>query len=146
LSALHAVLGALALGVNLFAGLLGAWRWWQVEPSRTFWVALRAGQVAILLVVVQGAVLLLADYELPRLHLVYGLVPVAISFLAEQLRLASADTVLAARDLPDAQAVGKLPPAEQRSVVTAILRREMGVMAASALVVAALAFRASGIF
>jgi hypothetical protein len=144
-NALHAVLGGLAVGVNLFAGLLGWWRWYRVEPSRTFWIALRAGQVAILLVVVQGSLLLLADEELPELHLIYGLVPVAISFLAEQLRLAAADTVLAARDLPDAKAVGKLPEAQQRSIVTAILRREMGVMTASALVVAALAFRASGI-
>jgi len=101
-NALHAVLGGLALGVNLFAGLLGSFRWYRVEPSRTFWIALRAGQVAILLVVVQGALLLLAGEELPELHLIYGLVPVAVSFLAEQLRLAAADTVLAARDLPDA--------------------------------------------
>jgi uncharacterized membrane protein len=145
MSALHAVLGGLALAVNLLAGLYGAWRWWQVEPSRVFWIALRAGQALVVLVVAQGAVLLLLDYELPTLHLVYGLVPVAVSFLAEQLRLAAADTVLSARGLADAQAVGRLPDAEQRSIVLAVVRREMGVMAASALVVAALSLRASGL-
>jgi hypothetical protein len=145
MSALHAVLGGLALAVNLLAGLYGAWRWWRVEPSRAFWIGVRAGQALVVLVVAQGAVLLVLDYELPTLHLVYGLVPIAVSFLAEQLRLAAADTVLAARDLPDAEAVGRLPAPEQHSVVLAIVRREMGVMAASALVVAALAFRASGL-
>ena len=64
------------------------------------------------------------------------MLPVAVGFVAEQLRLASAQTVLDARDLEDAQAVGALPEAEQRSVVAAILRRELGVMAAAALVIA----------
>ena len=145
MSALHAILGGLAVAVNLFAGAWGAWRWWRVEPSRLFWIALRAGQALVVAVVAQGGILLLLDYELPALHLVYGLVPIAVSFLAEQLRLVSAATVLEARGLPDAQAVGRLPAAQQRSVVLAIIRREMGVMAASALVVAALGLRASGL-
>ena len=41
-------------------------------------------------------------------------------------------------------AVGRLPPAEQQAVVRAIVRRETGVMAASALVVALLGLRAAG--
>jgi hypothetical protein len=52
--------------------------------------------------------------------------------------------VLDARDLEDAQAVGELDEAGQRSVVLAIVRREMGVMAASAVVLAFLAARAWG--
>ena len=67
-----------------------------------------------------------------------------MSFLAEQLRLASADTVLQARDLPDAQAMRGLPEAEQHAIVHAIVRRETGVMAASALVVFLLGLRAGG--
>ena len=47
------------------------------------------------------------------------------------------------RDLPDAQAVGALPESEQRSVVLAVVRREIGVMALAALVVAFLALRAA---
>jgi hypothetical protein len=58
------------------------------------------------------------------------------------LRLAAADTVLAQRGLEGRADVEALPPAEQRGLVNAILRREMGVMAASALVVAALGARA----
>ena len=80
--------------------------------------------------------------ELPDLHLIYGLTPVLVSFLGEQLRLASADTVLQARGLEDSAAVGRLAAAEQQDVVRAIVRREMGVMAASALVVAVLGLRA----
>jgi hypothetical protein len=144
-STLHAVLGGAVVLVNLAAGLYGALRWYRVEPSQLFWILLRAGQVLLLAEVVQGGVLLLLDYELPRLHLVYGLVPVVVSFLGEQLRLVSAQTVLDARGIPDAHAVGKLPRAEQRSVVVAIVRREMGVMAAAALVIAALGVRAGGL-
>ena len=57
-------------------------------------------------------------------------------------RIVSAEQVLENREIPDAQAVGALPEAEQRSVVLAIMRRELGVMAAAALVVALLALRA----
>jgi hypothetical protein len=75
---------------------------------------------------------------------VYALTPVAVSFVAEQLRIVSAQTVLDARGLPDAQALGSRSEAEQRSVVVAILRRETGVMALAALVVCFLALRALG--
>src|ERR671924_254311 len=67
--------------------------------------------------------------------------PVAVGLVAEQFRAASAQTVLDARELEDAQAVGRLDEDGQRSVVLAILRREMGVMALAALVVAFLALR-----
>ena len=91
-----------------------------------------------------GAVLLLMGRHLPRLHLIYGLVPLAVAFVAEQLRLAAAETVLQQRNLEGREAVAALPEPEQRALVAAIVRRETGVMAASALVVAALAVRAMG--
>jgi len=87
-------------------------------------------------------VLLLDGRDLPRLHLIYGLVPLAVAFVAEQLRLASADTVLASRDLEDAQAMRGLPESEQHEIVHQIIRREVGVMAVSAFVVAVLGLRA----
>ena len=64
--------------------------------------------------------------------------------MAEQLRVISAQTILDRRDLADAQAVGGLSEPEQRVVVTEIMRRELGVMALSALVVVFLALRAAG--
>ena len=44
--------------------------------------------------VVIGAVLLLDGRDLPRLHLVYGLTPIAVAFLAEQLKLLATQTLL----------------------------------------------------
>ena len=58
--------------------------------------------------------------------------------------MTAAETVLDDAGLENAQAVGELDEADQRSVVLAIVRREMGVMAAGAFVVAFLALRAWG--
>ena len=110
-----------------------------------FWVLLRASQVcAVVLALVAGVAVVLGHRPDDGLFWVYALTPVAVGFFAEQLRAVSAAAVLEARGLPDAQAVGTLPEDEQRSVVLAILRREMGVMALAAGVVCFLALRALG--
>ncbi|MDX6642283.1 MAG: hypothetical protein QOD76_245 [Solirubrobacteraceae bacterium] len=140
----HAVLGLLVTGLFAAAGALGGWRWYRVEHSRAFWLLLRAGQAVLLLEVLDGGLLLaLGKSPADDLHYVYGLLPLAVSFIAEQLRVAAAETVLAARGLESAQAVGRLPEADQRSVVTAIVRRELGVAALGALVITALLLRAA---
>jgi hypothetical protein len=144
-TAFHVGLGSALIAVNLAAGLWGAWCWWRVRPAPGFWPLLRAGQVLVVLQAVDGGILVLADYELPELHLVYGLVPLGVAFLAEQLRVAAAGTVLAQHDLEGRADVERLSKDEQHSLVLAIVRREVGVMAASALVVAALGVRASGL-
>jgi hypothetical protein len=137
---------AVLVGVtNAAAGLLGAWRWYTVEPSRAFWVLARTGQAAAILQALAAGVLAVSGFRpADRLYWLYALLPVAVSFVAEQLRIASAQTVLDARGLPDAQAVGTLDERGQRSVVLAIVRREMGVVAAAAIVIAFLAVRALG--
>jgi hypothetical protein len=130
---------------NLVAGAFGAWRWWLVEPSRAFWVLCRAGQaLAVAQAAVAGVLAALGFDPAAGLYWLYALLPVAVSFVAEQLRVTAAEAVLDARNLEDAKAVGELDEAAQRSVVLAIVRREMGVMAASAVVVAFLAARAWG--
>ena len=91
-----------------------------------------------------GVVLSLSGEELPPLHLVYGLTPLGVAFVAEQLRLIAAQTELDQRKLEGRDAVQALPAEQQRELVRAIVRREVGVMAASALVVALLGVRASG--
>jgi hypothetical protein len=141
-TALHVGLGVALIAVNLAAGLWGAYGWWRHRHVPGFWPLLRVGQALVMLQAVDGAVLILMGRDLPELHLIYGLVPIGVSFLAEQLRLAAADTVLAQRGLEGRADVEALPPGEQRELVRAIVRREMGVMAASALVVTALALRA----
>ena len=145
MTALHVALGVALIASNVAAGAWGSWCWWRRRDAPGFWPLLRVGQGLVMLQAVDGAVLLLIGRDLPELHLIYGLVPLGVSFLAEQLRLAAADTVLAQRDLGGRADVEALPHAEQRELVRAIVRREMGVMAASALVVAVLGVRASGL-
>ena len=130
---------------NLVAGALGAWGWWTVVTSRAFWVVCRAGQaLAVVLAVVAGVLAALGFDPASQLFWLYALLPVAVSFVGEQLRVTAAEAVLDHRDLENAQAVGRLDEAGQRSVVMAILRREMGTMAAAAIVIAFLALRAWG--
>lgn len=145
MTAAHAILGTLVLAASLAAGLWGGWSWWRAEPRRSFWTLLRASQIALVAEVLLGAVMLLGGREPARLHLLYGLLPLGVSFVAEQLRLVAADQVLDRRDLESARAMEALPTAEQHAIVAEIVRRETGVMAASALVVFALALRASGV-
>jgi hypothetical protein len=73
----------------------------------------------------------------------YGILPLLVSVIAESLRAASAQLVLDQRGLESAQEVRKLPDEQQRAVVVAIIRREMGVMALTGLVVVVLLVRAA---
>jgi hypothetical protein len=153
MSGVHSFLGAVtifvnaaaaAIGIGLFVVLRGAAAAPRNSGTRAFWVLLRAGQGLVLVDAVIGAALLLDGKELPPLHLIYGLVPIAVSFVAEQLRLASADIELQKRDLENARQVATLPEVDQHKLVAGIIRRETGVMAASAGVVALLCLRAQG--
>jgi hypothetical protein len=144
LTAVHVALGIVVTALFAAAGLLGAWRWWRVEASPAFGTLLRSAQALLVLQAAVGGVLVLLDRRpSDDLHYVYGLLPLAVSFVAEQLRLAAAESVLAARDLESARAVGALPEPEQRSVAVAIVRRELGVLALGALVSAGLCVRAA---
>ncbi len=134
----------LLVALSGLPGLLGAWRWYRLESSRTFWILLRVAQVAALLFGLAIGVLAVAGhYSSEQLFYLYALLPLAIGFVAEQLRVASAQTILDQHDLADARAVGELPEGEQQSIVAAIVRREMGVMTLSAWVVVFLALRAA---
>jgi hypothetical protein len=144
------VAGAIAVAaLNATAGLLGAWLWYDGDVGerggRAFWTLLRAGQgSALVLALAVGSLAVAGNYSTDQLFYLYALLPLAIGVVAEQLRITSAQTILDQRDLPDAQAVGALPESEQHLVVREIVRREVGVMALSALVVVFLALRAAG--
>ena len=142
MTAVHVVVGVALVVVNLAAGALGVWRWRRGELSRAFWPLLRTGQALVVLEALDGGVLILLGEDLPRLHLIYGLVPLGVSYIAEQLRATSAQAVLDARGVASAR---ELPAEDADAAVLDILLREMGVMAASALVVAALGLRAGGV-
>jgi hypothetical protein len=141
-----AAFAALAVAaLNAIAALLGAWQWWTVSPSRAFWIAARTGQAAAIGLAVLAGVLALLGFEpADGLYWLYALLPVAVGFVAEQFRVTSAETVLEARGLEDAVAVGRLDEPGQRSVVLAIMRRELGIVALAAGVIAFLALRAVG--
>jgi len=137
--------GAVAVAaLNAVPVALGTWRWYRGDSSRGFWIALRVAQAGALVYAVAVGVLAAAGHSSSEhLFYLYALLPLAVAFVAEQLRIASAQTILDQRDLADAQAVGELPEAEQHAVVAAIVRREMGVMTLSAMVVIFLAWRAA---
>lgn len=141
---MHLVLGLAVTAVFAVVAVLGAWHWYRFQPSRLFWSLLRAGQVLLVLEVLAGGLLLLIGRDVgDDLHLLYGILPLVVSFVAEQLRITSAETVLEARGLADAQAVGRLPAEQQRSVVVAIVRRELGVMTLAAVFILGLLLRAA---
>ncbi len=142
MSDLHVWIGAVTVGANAAAALIGAVAWLLWANPKVFWLTLRAGQVLVIVSCVIGAVLLLEGRDLPRLHLVYALTPVAVSFLAEQLRIVTTPTFLEQRGLEGGKDVAKLPKVEQEALVSAILRRELAIMATSAGVVATLVARA----
>lgn len=140
------VSAAVALAaINVAPALLGAWSWRVSEPSKAFWALLRTGQAAAAaFAAFVGVLAITGAHSRESLFYLYALLPLAVSFVAEQLRVASAQMVLDRRGLPDAQAVGKLAVAEQHEIVRMIVRREIGVMAISAAVVVFLALRAAG--
>ncbi|HWK28654.1 MAG TPA: hypothetical protein VNS09_18960 [Solirubrobacter sp.] len=142
---LHTVFGAIAIGANLLAAAIGAGAWLAKRNPKLFWIVLRIGQGLIMLQAVIGAALLLDGRDLPRLHLVYGLTPIAVAFLAEQLKLLAAQSLLDKHGYSGGADVAKLPRDEQLAFVTAVLRREVGTMATAAFVVAILAARAQGV-
>jgi len=144
------VAGCIAVAaLNLIAALLGLVSVYLGDASgalsRSFWVMLRVGQgSALALAIAVGSLAVAGHYSNEKLFYLYALLPLAIAFLAEQLRVASAQTVLDQRGLESSQAVAKLPEGDQHALVGTILRREMTVMAISAAVVVFLALRAAG--
>jgi hypothetical protein len=146
------VAGALAVAaLNAIPGLLGVWVWHRGDPAAdrratgAFWVMLRVGQgSALTLAIAVGSLAAAGRDSSEQLFYLYALLPLAVAFVAEQLRVTSAQTILDQRGLENAQEVGSLPDGEQQAIVSAVLRREVGVMALSALVVVFLALRAAG--
>jgi hypothetical protein len=139
----HIVVGVVTIVLTGAAGAWGAWCWWRVRSSAWFWRLLRASQVAVVIQAAIGGVLLLMHRKAPGLHVLYGVLPLLVSFLAEQLKISSAQMVLDQRGFESAGAVGKLPADEQQEVVVSILQREVGVMVLAAVVNVVLLARAA---
>jgi hypothetical protein len=135
----HLIGGIAVLVTNLVAGAWGGVAWLRQRPSVAFWHMLRIAQAAVVAQVLLGAVLILLGRESPDgLHYVYGLLPLVVSLLAEAVRAGAAERELVGLDFES------LPRERQRLIALAIVRRETGIMAASALIVLFLALRAAG--
>src|ERR1700736_4775970 len=84
----HLVVGVLAIALSGAVALQGAWGWWQARSSVWFWRLLRVGQAVIVVQVALGGVLVLLGHKPPGLHVIYGILPLLVSLVAEALRAA----------------------------------------------------------
>jgi hypothetical protein len=135
----HIATGFLLLAANALAGIWGGVAWLRKEPSVGFWYALRVAQVVVVIQVTLGSILLLSGRNAPSgLHYLYGVLPLLVSLSAEALRAGVSERELEGLDFES------LPRDRRRAIALAIVRRETGIMAVSALVVLALALRAIG--
>src|SRR5207302_5133262 len=110
----HLIVGVLTILLTGVAGAWGAWCWRRVRSSAWFWRLLRASQVAVVIQAALGGVLVLTGHKPPGLHVLYGVLPLLVSFMAEQLRVSSAQMVLDQQGFESSKAVGRLPEADQR--------------------------------
>lgn len=136
---MHLICGVAVLVTNLGAGAWGGIAWIRGQSSVGFWYLLRVAQTAVVIQLLVGAVLLLLGREATDgLHYLYGVLPVGVALVAEAIRAGAAERELTGLDF-DA-----LPRDRQRRIALAIVRRETGIMAVSALIVFFLALRAAG--
>jgi heme A synthase len=137
--AVHLIVGCALIALNLAAFAFGGVAWLRERPSIPFWYLLRAAQVSVFIQAMLGGLLVLTGHEPDeKLHYLYGILPLVISFLAEGARAGAAQ-----RELGDVD-FESLPEADQQSLALAIVRREMGIMAVSCGVIFFLALRAAG--
>jgi hypothetical protein len=135
----HLVVGVALIALNLLAGAWGGICWLRARASVRFWYLLRAAQVAVFVQVMLGALLVVIGREaVDGLHYLYGVLPLPVSLLAEAARAGAAQQELGELDFES------LPGDRQRAIALAIVRREMGIMAVSCLVIFFLALRAAG--
>ncbi|HET6864466.1 MAG TPA: hypothetical protein VFH80_01020 [Solirubrobacteraceae bacterium] len=131
---IHLIFGVITIVLTAVAGAWGAWCWWKVRSSPWFWRLLRASQAAVVIQAALGGVLVLMGNKPPGLHVLYGVLPLLVSFFAEQLRISAAQMVLDSRGFESSKEVGRLPAEDQHEVVVAILQRELGFMVIATLV------------
>ena len=134
----HLVVGICLLAANLVAGVWGGYSWLERRPSAGFWYALRIAQATVLLQAFLGLLLVFSGHHASELHILYGVLPLVVSLLAEVVRLGSASQELGDLD------IHSLPPERQTEIALVIVRRDTGIMATACLVIFLLALRAAG--
>jgi ABC-type phosphate transport system auxiliary subunit len=135
----HLVAGVALIALNLLAGAWGGVAWLRGNASIAFWYLLRAAQVSVFIQVMLGSLLVVTGHEAADgLHYVYGVLPLPISLLAEAARTGAAEREIGELEFET------LPGDQQRTIALAIVRREMGIMTVSCIVIFFLALRAAG--
>src|SRR5437763_11379110 len=87
---IHMAVGIAAIALNSIACLYGAWCWWRATQSVWFWRLLRTAQAAVVVQVALGGILVLIGHKPPSLHVLYGVLPLLVTLIAESLRAAAA--------------------------------------------------------
>jgi ABC-type phosphate transport system auxiliary subunit len=135
----HLVVGVALIGANLLAAAWGGVAWLRERASIAFWYLLRAAQVSVFIQVTLGALLVVTGHEAADgLHYLYGILPLPVSLLAEAARTGAAEREIGELEFES------LPADRQRTIALAIVRREMGIMSVSCIVIFFLALRAAG--
>ena len=134
----HLVVGVCLIAANLVAGVWGGYSWLERKPSAGFWYALRIAQATVILQTLLGLLLVFSGHHASDLHILYGVLPLVVSLLAEVVRVGSA-----AQELGDLD-IHSMPPERQTQIAMAIVRRDTGIMATACLVIFLLALRAAG--
>ena len=134
----HLVVGVCLIAANLVAGAWGGYSWLERKPSTGFWYALRIAQVTVILQAGLGLLLVFTVHHASDLHILYGVLPLVVSLLAEVVRAGSTAQELGETDFRS------LPEERQTQIALAIVRRETGIMATACLVIFLLALRAAG--
>jgi hypothetical protein len=119
-------------------GVWGAYLWFERRVSEGFWRAVRIAQVAVILQAFLGLLLVFTGHHASDLHILYGVLPLVVSLVAELVRAGSRAQELGELSVRD------LPEERQTQVALAIYRRETGIMATACLVIFLLALRAAG--
>ena len=88
----HVVLGVIAIALNVIAALYGGWCYLRLKAGRGFWRVLRSAQVVVVVEAAFGGVLELTGRKTSSLHILYGVLPLLVSILAESLRASKATT------------------------------------------------------
>jgi hypothetical protein len=134
----HLVVGLVLIAANLVAGVWGGIEWLERRPSAGFWYALRIAQATVILQALLGLLLVFTGHHGDELHILYGVLPLVVSVLAELIRIGSAQQELGDLD------IHALPEERQTQIAMTILRRDTGIMATACLVIFLLALRAAG--
>ena len=119
-------LGVAVLVTNAFAAGWGATCWLRKAPRMSigFWPLLRVAQVAVVVQVVLGLLLLArGDRAHDDLHVLYGIAPLVVTLVSEGMRVGVAQRELEGVEDPEA-----LDHAKQVAIARRVALGEVGVM------------------